>query len=228
MFKLKINFLLMNLFDILFHYVLFTSQSKNIDESHGLSHSMDVLVNAHTLYKEQVVKYPILQKQENIIYISAFLHDMCDKKYMNEEKGIEELNKVLYTKINNIDVPSFDLKEEDIVCVKNIIRTMSYSKVKKNGFPDLGHYQTAYHIVRESDLLAGYDFDRAMIFDLKNKKKDSLEKTFWDSHYLFENRVFKHKSDGLLTLPYSQKQHPILVEHAKIRINNWKTILKIR
>ena len=29
---------------------------------------------------------------------------------------------------------------------------MSYSKVKKSGFPDMNEFQTAYHIVRESDL----------------------------------------------------------------------------
>ena len=48
---------------------------------------------------------------------------------------------------------------------------MSYSKVKKNGFPDLGIYQNAYHVVREADLLSAYDFDRAIIYDMKANNK---------------------------------------------------------
>ena len=39
----------------------------------------------------------------------------------------------------------------------------------KNGFPDMGEYQTAYNIVREADLLCAYDFDRCMIYQMYNK-----------------------------------------------------------
>ena len=41
--------------------------------------------------------------------------------------------------------------------VIDIVDTMSYNKVITSGFPYHGEYQRAYHIVREADLLAGYD-----------------------------------------------------------------------
>ena len=52
-----------------------------IDESHGIKHSMDVLNYAHNIYKNEINNYPIIKKHERIIYISAIIHDMCDKKY---------------------------------------------------------------------------------------------------------------------------------------------------
>jgi hypothetical protein len=49
--------------------------------------------------------------------------------------------------------------------VKFIISKMSYSKVKSNGFPCIGPFQTAYNIVREADLLSDYDFYRCIIYN---------------------------------------------------------------
>ena len=43
---------------------------------------------------------------------------------------------------------------------------MSYSKVNKNGFPELGNYQLCYNIVREADLLASYNIDRCIIYQM--------------------------------------------------------------
>ena len=54
--------------------------------------------------------------------------------------------------------------------IGDIIGSMSYSKVKKNGFPELGDYQTEYNIVREADLLAAYDIDRAIIYRIKERQ----------------------------------------------------------
>ena len=44
----------MSLLTKLFNFVLLTSAKYNIDESHGLSHSMDVLYNAHKIYESEV------------------------------------------------------------------------------------------------------------------------------------------------------------------------------
>ena len=51
------------------------------------------------------------------------------------------------------------IASEKLDIIFQIITTMSYSTVKKNGFPSLNEYQLAYHIVREADLLAAYDID---------------------------------------------------------------------
>lgn len=114
----------MSLITKLFHYVLLTSYKHNIDESHGLGHSMNVLNFAHSIYEEEVKKNQLLEKQERIIYVSAILHDMCDNKYVDENKGMTDIEDFLNKK----------LTEEEIYAVKKIISTMSYSKVKRMGF----------------------------------------------------------------------------------------------
>lgn len=207
----------MSLLTKLFNFVLLTSAKYNIDESHGLSHSMVVLHNAHKIYENEVPLNPYLLQQENIILTSAALHDMCDKKYMNEYEGIKLIEDFLKDKLDN----------EEIEITKKIITTMSYSTVKKNGFPSLGVYQHAYHIVREADLLSAYDFDRCMIYNM-NKSNSTIEYAFNDSYNLFQNRVLKHNKDGLLLTDYSIRKSHILENKAMTRIDQWRKILKIR
>ena len=94
--------------------------------------------------------------------------------------------------------------------IDKIITTMSYSKVKKFGFPvfeNMGHYW-AYHVVREADLLSAYDFDRYMVYHIKQNEGD-LESAFDNANKLFENRVLKHYEDNLLLTDYSIIYIPI-------------------
>jgi HD superfamily phosphodiesterase len=205
----------MSLITKLFNYVLLTCKKHNIDESHGLGHSMNVLNFAHCIYENEVRKNILLQNQEKIIYVSAILHDMCDNKYVDETYGITDINNFLDKK----------LSEEEICAVKNIISTMSYSKVKKNGFPDLGIYQHAYHIVREADLLTAYDFDRCMIYNM-NKKEGNVYDAFCDAYSLFEKRVLKHNDDNLFLTDYGRIKSVELHSYSLNRMNNWKTIMK--
>jgi hypothetical protein len=176
---------------------------------------MNVLNFAHNIYNNEKNKYPEIENHERIIYISAILHDMCDKKYVDETSGVKEIEDFLNEKITQ---PEIDI-------TKKIITTMSYSTVKKNGFPNLKEYQIAYHIVREADLLSAYDFDRCMIYNIK-KQNGNIEDAFINANYLFENRVFKHDDDGLFITDYSKKESLILKNVALTRINNWKNILK--
>ena len=116
------------------------------------------------------------------------------------------------------------LSDTEIEIISKIITLMSYSKVKINGFPDLGEYQLAYHIVREADLLAAYDFDRCMIFKM-NTNNYSFHDAFNDAINLFENRVFKHNHDNLFITNYSKQLSLLLENESRIRIQNWKSIL---
>jgi hypothetical protein len=205
---------MVSLYD-LFNYVLFAAAKYQIDDSHGVSHSMDVLQFSHNIYKSEVFKAPYLKDQEHIIYTAAVLHDMCDKKYMNETLGLDDIEKFLKIRFN----------ENDIDITKKIISTMSYSKVKKDGFPDLGDYQKAYHIVREADLLSAYDFDRCMIFHLYNGTQD-INNAYDNALELFNKRVFKHNDDNLLLSTYAKRQSMELTNKAINRIKVWKKILK--
>ena len=207
----------MNLLSKLFNFIIFTTKKYSIDESHGLSHSMNVLNYAFNIYQDEVKKNNFLENQQKVIFISAILHDMCDKKYMTEKDGVKEIENFLNEKITPTEI--------DIT--KKIITTMSYSTVKKNGFPNLNEYQLAYHIVRESDLLSAIDFDRCMIYNM-NKMDGDINQAYDNSIDLFEKRIFKHTNDNLYVTDYSKKQDLILRNIALDRINVWKKILNIK
>jgi hypothetical protein len=176
---------------------------------------MNVLNYAHNIYETELTKHPFLIDQQKIIYVSAALHDMCDRKYIDEDLGIKQIEEFLQD--------SMDQKEIEIT--KKIITTMSYSKVKKNGFPELDEYQQAYHIVREADLLSAYDFDRCMTYKMKQSNED-FENSFYDAKNLFEERMFQHNNDGLLISDYSKRESFILEQIAHDRINNWNKIIR--
>ena len=211
----------MNLLVNTMQFVVLMTKKYKIDESHGLSHSMNVLHFANKILIEQIEIDPTLKNCSHmrIIYISAVLHDMCDKKYIDVAEGIDEINTCLQ---------DAKVSEEEIRIVNQIIDTMSYSKVKENGFPDLGIYMNAYHIVREADLLSAYDFDRCMIYNMYNKpeKGADVHYAFSDALKLFQNRVFKHDEDGLLTTQYAKNMHPQLKRSAEIHIENWRKIMR--
>jgi hypothetical protein len=192
-----------------FKYVVETSKKFNIDESHALKHSMEVYGFANRIYENEVKKSPDLEKQREIIYMAAIGHDMCDKKYMDEKEGIELYKNYL----SNI------MSSSDLEVVGNIISTMSYSKVKKNGFPDLGKYQLAYHIVREADLLAAYDIDRCIIYSMYRDNIDYFAaRTI--AVELFDNRVFRMRQDRLFKTEYSRKESLKLHKKAKTDVSS--------
>jgi len=206
------------MFNELCKFILFTSKKYNIDSSHDITHSMDVLHYAHNIYKKEVYLNPGIKSHENIIYLASTLHDMCDKKYMKEEEGLHSMELFLKDKIK--------ISDEERNVVSSIINTMSYSKVKVNGFPNLGIYQSAYHIVREADLLSAYDFDRCLIYGL-NVRGENFENTFTRAEELFKNRVLRHAEDNLFTTEYAKTCYPALHLQAINRISSWKRILHI-
>lgn len=205
----------MTLLSKMFKFVMFTSMKYKIDDSHGITHSMNVLHNAHNIYESELAENPELSKMQKIIYVSSILHDMCDKKYMVESDGIYNIQQFLEDKMTDNEINS----------VKEIITTMSYSKVKVNGFPDLGDLQHAYHIVREADLLAAYDFDRCMIYKMYTNGSN-VEDAFKDASELFKKRVFQHDNDKLLITDYSRNLHYKLQADAVQRISVWNKLLK--
>jgi HD superfamily phosphodiesterase len=203
----------MRLITKLFNFVLTISAKHNIDESHGVSHSMNILNYANRIFEDEVVKKPWIKPHERIIYTSAILHDMCDKKYMNESEGVREMEAFLSSKI----------PRKEIEIVSKIVTTMSYSTVKKKGFPDLGIYQSAYHIVREADLLTAYDFDRAMIYNIRLTGGD-IEKAYQNAKAIFIERVLRHNEDGLFFTDFSRKESLVLYTRALERMWVWKRL----
>ena len=197
-----------------FDYVTETIKKHNIDESHSLKHSMEVFRFAKQIYESEVLKHPFLENQKEIIFAAAIGHDMCDKKYMNETAGVTNYKKYL----------SDFMMQDDLEIMGKIISTMSYSKVKKYGYPNLDEYQLAYHIVREADLLAAYDIDRCIMYTMH---RDNLKytETLSEVFDLFDYRVFKMRSDRLFKTAYSKKESLKLQRKAKKDVASLKNVL---
>jgi hypothetical protein len=157
----------------------------NIDESHGMKHSMEVFDYAKQFYHRYLPYQPQLAKQQHVVYAAAILHDMCDPKYVTEAEGLRAIHS--YMEI------FFTPEEFNILSI--IMTTISYSKVRKNGFPNLGEWQFAYHMVRESDLLASYDFDRCVMYGMYRESLPYME-AIARARTLYHNRVLQYIKDG--------------------------------
>lgn len=204
----------MKLLPALIHFVKYTCTQHKIDESHAIGHAMDVLHYSHAIINSSISQYPYLKDQEPVIYTSALLHDMVDKKYREPKEALATINTYLCHRLKPIEIET----------VKHIISTMSYSHVKKEGFPIIGKYQMAYHIVREADLLAAYDFDRAIIYRMHHSTDDFMQ-SFENSKSLFENRMFRHEEDGLFITDYSKIKSKELYIKSQTQIAYWKKII---
>ena len=185
---------LFHLINSCFRYVRETSEFYKIDESHALKHSMEVFRFAKNIYDNEVKTNKFLESQQNIIYAAIIGHDMCDGKYMDVDEGVIKYKQFLSDKMSITDIN----------VVEKIITTMSYSKVKVKGFPELGEYQLAYHIVREADLLAAYDIDRCIMYTMYRDNND-YTKALTIALDLFDYRVFKMRSDRLFITKFSKK-----------------------
>jgi len=195
---------LINLINAGFKYVIKTSKLYNIDESHALKHSMEVYGFAKKIYESELVKKSNLEEQQAIIFMAAIGHDMCDKKYMDEKESIIKYKAYLLEFMSHAHLE----------IMGQIIGTMSYSKVKVNGFPDLGEYQSAYHIVREADLLAAYDIDRCVMYRMYRDNSiytDALK----EAVELFDKRVFRMRQDRLFKTVFSRKESLKMHKKAK-------------
>ena len=198
------------------------SSKYNIDESHSLGHSMRVFQFAEQIAREEIsflerkgAHAPFLAEQTPVIQAASILHDTCDKKYRNEGEGLLE--------VRNLLGPL--MPDDQVTATIQIIEHMSYSKVKKNGMPNLGEYQTAFNIVREADLMDAYDFDRSMIYHMQ-RGGSSIEKSYLNAQELFEKRVFRHADDGLLFTQYAINHHQPFSQNALARMHHWRSIFR--
>jgi HD superfamily phosphodiesterase len=179
----------------LFKFVRETCNQFSIDESHGLTHSIQVYRFGLQIYNEVLKSNPKIKSRFQVIICSCILHDMCDYKYIDEIVGVERISKLLQ------DL-GLDKAEINLIC--KIITTMSYTKIKVNGFPKFDNSidELAFHIVREADLLAAYDFDRSVVYAMECKGSTWIEANKETVEY-FKIRVLTQIIDGLFTIPIS-------------------------
>ncbi len=179
--------------DKLFKFVRETCSEYSIDESHGLTHSIQVYRYGLEIYFQVLKSNPQIEEFEHVIICACVLHDMCDYKYMDEKVGVERIVKLL---------DSLGLSQANIDLVVKIITTMSYTKIKAHGFPvfDNTISTLAFNIVREADLLAAYDFDRSVVYAMECQGMDWTQANKETIGY-FKSRVLTQISDGLFRIP---------------------------
>ena len=189
--------------DDLFKFIEETCKLYNIDESHGLSHSKRCIQFANTIMED----YPDINEDENkIIIYGVALHDMCDSKYTDVEKGSIRIGEWLLSQ-------RFDIELKDTII--RIITTLSYTKLKNTKdklgyivYPDHGEWLRAYHIIRHADLLDAYLVDRCFEFQ-KHKYPTMNDKECWDIvKNIFDERIFKYVSDGWIFFPVALRMVP--------------------
>jgi len=176
---------------------------------------MDVFLKSNEIYNREVFNYPHLWSQKRIIYTAAILHDMCDRKYMDKDEGLSRIQTFLQDKF-----PS-----RDIEVILTIMSTMSYSYVKRHGYPHLEQYQMAYHIVREADLLAGYDVNRGVIYDMYVNNKTVVD-SYIDTRDLFERRMFKHFDDELFITNHSKNLAKQYEMDSYEKLRDWNHVIQ--
>jgi len=206
-------------------FVLATSKQLQIDESHGVMHSLKVLQYAQKIFDSEVERKPYLKNQKNIIDVCCLLHDMCDKKYVDEKSGLQLIDTFLHQECKEF------ISLNDISVSKNIMMSMSYSTVKKKGYPNLGGFQSAYHIVREADLLHAYDLDRCLVFkmtkDVLDNTSSTIDLVYDEAKLLFNNRILQHLSDNLFVHDWSKTEAERLHKESLDQINTWNRILML-
>ena len=86
---------------------------------------MNVYFYANKIYNYELENNINLLNHKNIIDVSSILHDMCDKKYMDEKVGIEQIDNFIKTELKT------EINNTELNIIKKIISTMSYSTIKK-------------------------------------------------------------------------------------------------
>lgn len=178
-------------------FVRATCEKFNIDESHGQKHSARVMRIAEDLM-DSIPE--ITEEQRHMAIMASALHDLCDHKYVDEDRGASLIKDWL--------VNDMRWRNDVADSLISIITTMSYSKLKKQVdssgrpvFPDHGKWQISYEVARNADLLESYVVARCVIYN-KHIHPDWEEDAHWQrARELFEERVFSYVKDGWITLP---------------------------
>ena len=203
----------------IFDFVENCCSKYNIDESHGLKHSIGTVKWALTLMDD----YDDISDIEcSVIIYAAALHDMCDAKYRSVEEGSNEICEWLL---------SDGVKLSVATAVIEIITSMSYSKLKLANkrqlvsgddliYPDHDKWQRAYHIVRHADLLEAYRVARCYLYSKRQRPLFTEEQIWAETRTIFDERVFKYVSQRWIFLPTALNAVTQLTLEAKKCLDN--------
>lgn len=118
------------------------------DASHDMSHVERVVKTAWKIMDETDIE--MLETRDfrpvEVVVASAYLHDVCDHKYVTPEDA-SQIEKEYQEMLGNF------MSAEEIRVVHAIINNISYSKEKRLELIDLEEYQVLRDIVSDSDKL---------------------------------------------------------------------------
>jgi HD superfamily phosphodiesterase len=194
----------------------------NIDASHGITH----LVNTARFAKIILAEFahetiiPGLSKsaEEELILDAAFIHDLVDRKYMNEAVGVQHVRAAF--KEN-------DYGDDKINMIIEMITSMSFSKRvarRRAGLPMIepGPLATAIAILVDADQLDAYEVERCHTYQATryfglDAPQLSLEERSrlcrgWTKTIL-TNRVLKYKDEYMNTQTGKKLSAPL---HSKV------------
>ena len=186
------------------------------DSSHDMTHFINTYVYAKQILLEDfTLETSIIDginwnDIQQVIYFSAFSHDLIDCKYVKPQEALTNLKQVFHCH----DIPD-NLTE--IICY--IIDNMSFSKEKTrttvSGTPIKPEYQIALNIVADADKLDAYRIERVIAYQ---SRRHSSILNFEERHELklrwlktiLVKRVLEYRSKWLKTkcaLRLSEEMH---------------------
>jgi hypothetical protein len=186
---------------------------QGIDDSHGLIHSKHTVEWAELLMDS----LNVYEDERKFVMYGAALHDMCDSKYIEVEKGQAIIYQWLLDTGWEPDVAN---------ALIQVIGSTSYTKLKQARikgeivYPTHGKWQRAYHIIRHADLLDAYKVERCMLYNMHIHPEMASSDAWKVVSTLFENRVFNYVSEGWLFYPKALELVPDLEKKAREDIKN--------
>jgi hypothetical protein len=162
-----------------------------IDDSHNHIHSREVLY--HFLELKENTKFfdNFDEKKYQCAILGCLLHDMMDKKYMDENKGLYDIiNFLKNEKVDNDIIDSLSTflptvsYSKTVITKENKLELSVPTKIKNHEF-----YQ-CFEAIRVSDLISSYNLQRTLMYQLK-KKQGTVFEIFDYLEYLYNIRMDK-------------------------------------
>ena len=136
-------------------------QMSTYDGSHDIDHAYNVAENVKLIMSKDDIHL-------ECALASAWLHDVCDKKYTNTEEALKKIDR--YCRRNKIQY--FEM-------LQNVVKHVSYSRLKKYGIPNLYNDDLRiWNIVSQADMLEALGIT-GMIRTLMYQ--GSIENNMWNA-----------------------------------------------
>ncbi len=192
----------------LWTFALDTISIYNIDASHGITHLVNTVLYVRIILDDfrgqQIIQNYTKAEETELIEDAAFVHDLIDKKYMDEQIGIARLRDAFVQ--NGYPAPKIEAIVSIIIAISFSTRVLR----KKAGLPMIGPgpLALAIAIVIDADQLDGYDVRRCYTYQtvrffglaspkLKLDERLSMARNWTKT--IMVNRILKYKTEYMNT-----------------------------